>query len=446
MTRRFHLDDRLLGLLTLTIIVALVAADFTGAIRNAFSGGGRTVRAVFADTQQLSAGDLVRVGGVDAGTVTHIALNPGARSSTVTMSVDSSALPLYGNASAQLRWRTILGASYAVYLDRGAPSAGTLGTGTIPESRTSEQVEVEDLAGVDQGAARTGLQTMPGELAQALADPRAPARALGTLAAVSPSLTSGLSALRGSQTDTDLRSLVSASSRTIAVLDTPTDEVRTLVGAAAATLQTTAGAQAAIRSTLASAPAALRSTDQTVRQLGSTLDLADPLIATVNDAAPEVAPTLARLHPTVVGLDSLLRGAQPLLHALRPAVTSLARAARDGLPLLGALTPSLGRVNDSILPYLAQTDPETGHTTTEMIGGTFTALGSGAPGQMDASGHFIRFPVTSGSSPVYLPCQIYYGNPDAQKLIACQSLQQALQTVLDYSPSGPPPTSLGGTP
>jgi hypothetical protein len=77
-----------------------------------------------------------------------------------------------------------------------------------------------------------------------------------------------------------------------------------------------------------------------------------------------------------------------------------------------------------------------------MIGGTFTGLGSGAPAQESAAGHFIRFPATSGSSPVYLPCQIYYGNPDAQKLIECQTLQQALQTYLSYSPFGPPPRPL----
>jgi hypothetical protein len=45
--------------------------------------------------------------------------------------------------------------------------------------------------------------------------------------------------------------------------------------------------------------------------------------------------------------------------------------------------------------------------------------------------------LVSGSvSPVYLPCQIYYGNPDAKKLIECQTLQQALQSLLSYNPLG----------
>jgi phospholipid/cholesterol/gamma-HCH transport system substrate-binding protein len=439
---RLRVDDRLLGLITVTVIAGLLAGDFTGAFRDAFSGGGRTVKAVFADAQQLQAGDFVRIDGVDAGSVTGITLNPGARSATVTMQVDPSAGPLYANASAQLRWRTVLGASYAVALDRGNPGTGPLGSGTIAESHTSNQVELEDVLAFDSGGARAGLQAMPGALAAALRDPQPPAQSLGTLAAISPSLATALNATRGQRPDTDLQQLIRATASTVSALDTPTGEARTLISAAAATLEQTAASQADIRATIAAAPAALASTRQTVTRLNVTLGLADPLLATLKPGVPEVAPTAAQLHPTVVRLDAVLRRAVPLLHALRPAVSSLAGAARAGLPLLTALTPSLDRVNNSILPYLGAKDPETQHTTAEMIGGTFTGLGSGAPAQMDAAGHFIRFPATSGSSPVYLPCQIYYGNPDAKKLVECQTLQQALQTFLSYSPLGPPPQPL----
>jgi hypothetical protein len=74
-----------------------------------------------------------------------------------------------------------------------------------------------------------------------------------------------------------------------------------------------------------------------------------------------------------------------------------------------------------------------------MIGPTFTGLGSGAAGQEDENGHFIRFPATGGSSPLYLPCQIYAGNPDKDKMIACKSLQQATRSLFSYNPLGPTP-------
>ena len=439
--RRFGLGDRLLGLITVGVVIALIAGDFTGVLRGAFSGGGRTVKAVFGDTQQLTKGDFVRIQGVDVGHVTGITLDPGARHSTVTMSLDSSAGPLYADSSASLRWRTVLGASYAVSLDRGTPGAGPLGSQTIPQSRTSNQVELDDVAALDRGSVRRGLQTMPGELARALRDAQPPAQALGTLADISPALTTGLAAVRGQTLDSDLRNAVTASARTVRALDAPNNQLQTLVAAASATLQTTASAGSDISATIAESPAALQGADTTVKQLNTTLSAADPLIARLTPTAPAIATTVARLHPTVVGLNDLLRRAVPLLEALRPAVGSLADAARGGLPLLNALTPSFDRVNNTILPYLGETDPGTQHTTSEMIGGTFTGLGSGATAQMDANGHFIRFPVTAGSSPAYLPCQIYYGNPDKTKLVECQSLQQALQTFLSYSPLGPPRTT-----
>jgi phospholipid/cholesterol/gamma-HCH transport system substrate-binding protein len=431
-TRRPRLDDRALGLVTLAVALALMLGDFSGVLRGAFAGGGRTVKAVFANAQQVEDGDLVRIKGIDVGKVTAITLDRGARSATVTMQVSPSAGPLYADAGAQLRWRTILGASYAVYLDRGTPAAGPLGSQTIPQSRTSNQVEFEDLAAVDQDGARTGLQRMPGEFAQAFRDPAPPAQAFGTLAAISPALAAGVGALRGENPDSDLRTMISATASTVRALDTPTDSMRTLIAAAAATLDTTAASQADIRATIAQAPSTLQSTDTTVRQLDTTLGLADPLIARLTPSAPAVAPTVARLHTTVSGLQLLLRRAVPLLHALRPAVGSLAQASRTGLPLLIGMTPTFDRVNGQILPYMSAIDPETQHSAAEMIGGTFTGLGSGSPAQEDANGHFIRFPVTAGSSSTYLPCQIYYGNPDAKKLAECQSLQQALQTFLDY--------------
>lgn len=438
---RRRLPNRLLGVITIGVVAALIVGDFTGVLRGAFGGGGRTVKAVFSDTQQLTKGDFVRIQGVDVGHVTGIRLDPGARHATVTMSLDSSAGPLYADARASLRWRTVLGASYAMSLDRGTPSAGSLGSQTIPLSRTSNQVELDDVAAFDRGSVQRGLQTIPGELARALRDPQPPTQALGTLADISPAVTTGVGALRGQTLDSDLRTAIAASARTVRALDAPNNELQTLVAAASATLRTTAIAGGDISTTIAQAPATLQSADTTVKQLNTTLRAADPLIARLTPTAPAIASTVAQLHPTVTGLDGLLRKAVPLLDALRPAVGSLADAARRGLPLLENLTPSFDRVNNTILPYLGETDPGTQHTTSEMIGGTFTGLGSGATAQMDANGHFIRFPVTAGSSPLYLPCQTYYGNPDKAKLVECQSLEHALQTYLSYSPLGPPRTT-----
>ena len=104
------------------------------------------------------------------------------------------------------------------------------------------------------------------------------------------------------------------------------------------------------------------------------------------------------------------------------------------------LEPSLERTDKTILPMLSEKDPQTTKSTAVMIGGTFEGLAAGAGGQMDVNGHFIRFPATSGSSPLYsLPCQTYFANPDKAEIVACQTLQQALKTYLNYSPLGQTP-------
>jgi phospholipid/cholesterol/gamma-HCH transport system substrate-binding protein len=424
-----------LGLITIVVVLALVVMSFTGSLASLFGGpAGHTITAVFADAQQLHSGDPVRIGGLTVGKVESISLDRGARHSTVTMTVDSSAGPLYADATAAVDWRTALGSAFVVSLSRGTSSAGPLASGQISQSRTSDQVELEDITSIDQAGAKQGLQTMPGQLAQALGDRNALATALQTLARISPSAAVGLDATRGQVPDSDLRKLISATSATVQALDTPFEDLRGAVAGGATTLGTTAAHATDLRNTISQAPGVLADTSLTLRQLDTTLGLADPLIAHLLNPARQVAPTVSQLEPTVTGADRLLRHATPLVNSLRPAVSSLAHTARQGVPLLTDLTPSLDRLDQKILPSLNQVDPGTKHTTAEMIGPTFAGLGPGIAGAEDNLGHILRFPASSGSSPAYLPCQIYVNNPDKHSLIECESLQQALSSLLSYNP------------
>jgi virulence factor Mce-like protein len=430
-----QLNRTVLGSITLVIVIGFTVGVMAGLIGpQMFSSSGRTVTAVFADSQQLIPGDEVRVQGVSVGTVTSIKLNPGGHSSTVKMAVDNSAGPLYRNATATVAWKTVLGAAFNVQLTRGTPGSGLLGSAAIPVSRTSNQVELDDLLTVDNGGAKTGLQTMPGQLAAALSDPRPPTQLLSTLANVSPTVATGVGALRGMVPDVDLRNLVSGSAQTVQALDAPDDSLRGLVQGAAATLGVTAARADDLKAALDGATPAMQQTKATFAQLRETFSLADPLLHTLNGSAAEVAPTVAKLYPTVVGARNLLNTAVPLLHALPPALRSLASASQKGLPLLDQLQPSVNRLQDTVMPYLNTVDPATKHTTAEMIGPTTEALGPDIAGQMDQNGHFIRFPATGGSSPVYLPCQTYFGNPASSQLVACESLTDMLTSVLDYDP------------
>jgi virulence factor Mce-like protein len=424
-----------LGGITLLIFLGVVLGVMAGAIGpQMFSGGGRKVTAVFANVEQLIPGDEVRVDGVYEGTVSSIKLNPGGRSTSVAMTVFGSAGPLYRDATATIAWKTVLGGAFNIDLTRGNAGAGPLGSNTIPLSRTTDQVEVDDLLSFDQGSAKTGLQRMFGELATALSQPQPPSRLLGTLADVSPAVTTGIGALRGQVQDSDLRNLVTGAESTVQALDAPNGQLRSLVQGAAATVAVTAARAGDIQTALDEATPAMDQTKTTFAQLRTTLALANPLLRSLSGSVGQVAPTVEKLYPTVVGARNLLNTAVPLLHALPPTLRSLASTSRQGVPLLQTATPSLDRLQNTVLPYLNTVDPASQRTTAEMIGPTAEALGPDIAGQEDQNGHFIRFPATAGSSPLYLPCQIYAGNPTTNQLLACESLQSLLSSFVNFNP------------
>lgn len=427
-----------LGLAAILVFAGLLAISATGAYRLPFSPDRDTVSATFAGTARLQPGDPVRIDGVEVGEVEEISPAGDAPGGTVAMKVDRSVGRLYADASAAIKWRTLLGGSFVVELKRGTRSAGALGSNVIPERRTSTQVEVEDFISPYRGRAKAGLRTMFGELARAYRDPDAPARLLRTLDDVAPEVERGVGATRGERLDRDLRTLVSASARTVRALDTPTDDMQGMVEGAAATFETTAAREADLRRLIGRAPGVMRRTDRTLDRLDTTLRLADPLLARLRRPAERLAPTLASLRPVAVDGDRLLRGSVPLMRSLRPAVISLARAARDGVPLLDDLAPGLKRLDEKILPFMGEIDPKTGHSASQMIGPAYATLGPAAMAAYDRNGHYLRFPSAVGPNTVQTtPCQPLLTNPDRSELLACDSLQQALQDYFTYNPLGP---------
>jgi phospholipid/cholesterol/gamma-HCH transport system substrate-binding protein len=300
-------------------------------------------------------------------------------------------------------------------------------------------VELEDLTSVFRNGAMAGLQTLPGELSKGVSDHDTPARLLRDVAAAAPAIAKGVGAARGQHRDADLQRLVSATADVVDVLGHSAPRLRDVISGAAATLQTTGDHGAAIDATLRMSPAVLRRTTATVHRLDATLSIADPVVAALQRPAAKVGPTLAKLNPTVRDADTLLTKAVPLLDDLRPTARSLSRTAQKGLPVLTGLEPSIDRLNDTILPYLGTKDAGTGNTTIQAIGGFAAAWGGGFAGQRDANGGLLRFALSAGSAPLYLPCQTYINNPDKAKAIECESLQKTLDRAFSYNPLGPPP-------
>ena len=425
--------DLLIGIGAIAGLIVVCALVFSGLARTLLAPGGRQLRAVFANTGILFDGSPVRVQGVDVGTVTGIALDPGERSSTVTMTIsDAAAFPIYRDATATLKWRTVLGANYAIDIDRGTTSSGPLTSGLIPLGHTSGQVEVDQVLSSLQSNQRAGLRTMLDQFAVALRNERALGSALTALSANSPALGAGLDAARGQQ-DGDLARLVSSTGRLMNALHEPS--LRELVEGGAGTLTTTAARQADIQQTIALAAQTLPQVQLTATELDRTLGIANPLLARLRPVVGQVAPTATALDPTVSDANALLQQARPLLTSLRPASAALAAAAHQARPLLDQLTPSLGRIANQILPDLALVYKGSGRPTYEMIGPTLADLDAAAA-SLDGVSHFVTLTPGGGERSLdTLPCQTYFVDPTATQLLHCESLSQALGGILGVLPS-----------
>ncbi len=438
-SRRIGLDPlALLGLLVLVGGTLVWVLTFTNTIPKLFSGASTTVvKADFASAEDVVPNDPVRVKGVQVGTVSGVTLDPAGRGATVAMDVNSSDGPIYNNASAAVQWRTALGANDAVSLDPGSPGAGRLGSRAIPQSQTSDQVELDEITRTFHDGARTGLQTTFKQLGPAFSDHAAPAATFSTLAQVAPTAATGLGALRGVQTDTDLKNLVVQAGRAAQALDVGQRGAYTqqFVQSAAATLAITGGERSNISAILADANTAFPDVTATAPRIDHALSLLDPLVAKLEPVAPSVAPTLADLHPALSDLNTLLNDAPPLLHSLRPTVSSLASTARTGVPVIDALSPALRQVDTQILPSLTKVDPETKHTVYQMIGPLLAGTDSLA-GAFDSNSHVARLDVSANTNLLggdLLPCNLNF-TPGAQ-LVTCQNLLSILDEYLSPAKS-----------
>jgi ABC-type transporter Mla subunit MlaD len=424
----------MLGLVVLVAGALLWVLAFTGGINGLFAGSTTTLRANFASIEDIVPHDPVRVHGVEIGSVAGTSAGPGGHGATVTINLNSDAPAIYDNASAAIVWRTALGANDAIALNPGTRGAGLLGSKAIPQSRDSNQVELDQvLQGGLEGGAQPGLRTALPQIAEAFRlVPRVLINDFNTLTQIAPPANIGLGAVRGALPDTDLKNLVRQAGQAAqaVTVGTGSSTTRAFVQSAASTLTAVSINPTVLRESIDYAGVALAHTAFSTPRLNQTVQLLRPLVAKVRDVAPQVAPALASLTPAVTDLHTLLTDATPLLHKLDPTVHSLASAASVGVPVIRALNPSLVRLQNTILPGLAEKPPELGgQTTYQIIGPMFVNFGTLAS-LFDANGTLVN--LTAGLSAVepqsfnFLPCFLNFAGTD---LLVCDSLSQSLGSV-----------------
>jgi phospholipid/cholesterol/gamma-HCH transport system substrate-binding protein len=429
---RVGLDPRaLIGISVLIGGTLLWVLAFTGGINGLFASSTHTMKASFNSIEDIVSNDPVRVNGVQVGTVSGTEVNPNGEGATVTINLESSAPTIYRNAHANILWRTALGANDAISIDPGTPSAGRLGSATLPQSQNTNQVELDQITqSAFQGGAQQGTRTALQQLAIGFSTtPQILSNDFNTLAQIAPDANVGIGAVRGEIPDTDLKHLVrnaGAAAQAITV-GTSGSVTRQFVQSAATTLTSLGANQADLRGTIDKLAPVSDRLQQTFADVETVSDHLRPLVSELNPVVPQVAPTLADLHPVLTHADTLLHDALPLLRQLKPTVDSVAATAKAGVPVIDALNPSLIKLETDVLPALNEKYPEEGgRPVYSIVGPTLDQLN--IANYYNSTGNMADF--TLGPEDLtgiqILPCNLDFAGED---LLVCESLADTLSSV-----------------
>jgi phospholipid/cholesterol/gamma-HCH transport system substrate-binding protein len=385
------------GAIVLIAGLLLIVLVVTNSVPFIDSQSGYTVKADFASFNGVNTRTPVRVDGVDVGVVTGIGAAPDAlRSSQLNLLITNSSVVVHSNATASVRWRTVLGGTVYVDLNPGSPDAPRL-TGSIPVSRTSDQVEFDDLTRIYNGSTAQNQRALLAGLSSTFAAPAQIDHSVGAL----PDLTTvgkGLAPYQGSNAG-DLSELVAGVAHTVAKLGASTSSLQKLVAGANQTLGAIDAQSSALDQILELSPGTLNSTELTAHRLDITLAKLNPLVQHLEPAARLLASTSTALRPALDQTNDVLRNAQPLLHAATPTFSNLLVAAERGTPLLTALDAPVARLNSNILPWLAQRSSDTRLLNYESIGPFFSVLDEAAA-EYDESGYRLHLSTLVGSASV----------------------------------------------
>ena len=143
---------------TAAVLLVLVAAGLL-----IFSGGSSyTVNAVFENASQVVPGDLVQVSGIAVGTVNSISLTPTGQAD-LHLSINNTAyMPLRQGTLATIREVSLSGvANRYVDLTLGSQSAPAIPSGgQIVETKTTSEVDLDQLFDTLNAPTRLGLQNL----------------------------------------------------------------------------------------------------------------------------------------------------------------------------------------------------------------------------------------------------------------------------------------------
>jgi phospholipid/cholesterol/gamma-HCH transport system substrate-binding protein len=292
---------------------------FTGHVP--FTSYGYELNATFSNSANVALNSPVRIAGVEVGRV--ISTSRDGNDTKVTFTVDETGRPIHTDAFAAIRPRIFLEGNFFIELDPGSPSAPDMGSGaTIPVSRTSTAVQLDEVLTALQSPVRADLSTLLESYGKALTHKPTPAEDRTQLPEVRGK--SGAEALNGAfkyggdagrygaQTANaflgtqprDLSRLVAGAGRTFGALSSRESDLQGLID----NFNVFTGALAAQSTNLAT----------TIHLLAPTLRTAHASFVSLNRTLPPLRTYAIELTPAVAELPGLIKASKPWLAQVRP--------------------------------------------------------------------------------------------------------------------------------
>ena len=147
----------IVGLAMVLLIVFGLYMAF--AKRLPFTDRGFELNATFSNAANIRSTSPVRIAGVNVGEVIEVSRD--GENSTVTFTVSEEGLPIHDDATVQIRPRIFLEGNFFLDLNPGSPSAAEMSEDdTIPVSRTSTSVQLDEILTSLQSDSRENLEAL----------------------------------------------------------------------------------------------------------------------------------------------------------------------------------------------------------------------------------------------------------------------------------------------
>jgi ABC-type transporter Mla subunit MlaD len=327
--------------------------------------------AVFQTSNNLRLDSPVRIAGVNVGEVVAVEREDGSDMVKVTMEMKDDGLPIHNDATLKIRSRIFLEGNFFVDLSPGTPGGDEVDDGdTIPVTRTSTPVQLDELLTALQTNDREALQDLLNGLGDGLSGEPSPAddrdqdpdvRGETAAKSLNDSLDDAPASLRGSAHVN--RALLGTEPRDLSKLIAGLDKVTTALGTNEEQLKSFITNFNRFFATFA---AEEQNLNEAIRLLAPTLENADKSLTSLNAALPELEGFARDLIPGVQETQSTIAAVTPwlsqaerlfgrselggLLDSLRPATASLASAASSSRGFLTQTNLTSRCFKEVILP------------------------------------------------------------------------------------------------